>query len=166
MTCWKWRAVDVIVLAAAETACVWRTANHARAASHSSWGTVLTLFRLNLLKLPSPCLIHHSAVRQSPRHSRTLSCSSPELLSSPCPSVPNTSVPAETSPRWDAPDNLFELPSFSPAVEPTFTWGSYDSAAFIHSLNAIYDEVVHWKLNLFKVPYLWHIRPGARVTYV
>ena len=94
-----------------------------------------------------------SSPGESSPFSYTMSCSSPELLSSPCPSVPNTSVPAETSPCWDAPDKLFELPSFSPAAEPTFTWGSYDSATFIHSLNAIYDEVVHWKLNLFKVPY-------------
>ena len=39
-------------------------------------------------------------------------------------------------------------------AEPTFSWGSCVSAtAFANSLNATYDEVVHWKPNFFKVPF-------------
>ena len=35
----------------------------------------------------------------------------------------------------------------------SFTWGSFDSGTLINSLNAAYDEVVHWKPNFFKDPY-------------
>ena len=34
-----------------------------------------------------------------------------------------------------------------------FTWGEYDSEHFTDTLNAAYAEAVHWKMNLFKVPY-------------
>ena len=45
-----------------------------------------------------------------------------------------------------------ELPQFTPMANPIFTWGSHSSESFIHSLNATYAEVVHWKINSFKVP--------------
>lgn len=56
---------------------------------------------------------------------------------------------------WDSaifrcPWNFSELPAFSPATEPTFMWGSCDTTTFT---NSAYDEVVHWKLNLFEVPF-------------
>ena len=44
-----------------------------------------------------------------------------------------------------------ELPQFTPMANPIFTWGS-QSESFIHSLNATYTEVVHWKMNSFKIP--------------
>lgn len=33
-----------------------------------------------------------------------------------------------------------------------FTWGPHDSDSFYKSLKTAYKEVVHWKLNCFKVP--------------
>ena len=33
---------------------------------------------------------------------------------------------------------------------PIFTWGELDSTSFTNSAN---DEAVHWKMNLFRVPY-------------
>ena len=50
------------------------------------------------------------------------------------------------------PGSTTELPTFSLDKVPTFTWGSCDSVTFINSLNAAYNEVVHWRPNLFKVP--------------
>ena len=38
-------------------------------------------------------------------------------------------------------------------ADPVFTWGEYDSGHFSDTINAAYAEVVHWKLNLFKVPF-------------
>ena len=38
-------------------------------------------------------------------------------------------------------------------ADPVFTWGEHDSEQFIDILNSAYVEAVHWKLNLFKVPY-------------
>ena len=46
-----------------------------------------------------------------------------------------------------------ELPNCMPIVDPTFTWSCHKSTTFITSLNAAYNEVVHWRPNLFRVPY-------------
>ena len=43
------------------------------------------------------------------------------------------------------------LPPFW-SSEPTFSWGDMDGETFSCALNGIYDETVHWKRNLFKVP--------------
>ena len=36
---------------------------------------------------------------------------------------------------------------------PVFTWGEYEAAEFMEALKSTYDEAIHWKINLFKVPY-------------
>ena len=38
-------------------------------------------------------------------------------------------------------------------ADPVFTWGELDSTQFTDNLNAAFAEAVHWKMNLFKVPY-------------
>ena len=38
-------------------------------------------------------------------------------------------------------------------ADPVFTWGEHDATQFTNTVNAAYAEAVHWKLNLFKVPY-------------
>ena len=38
-------------------------------------------------------------------------------------------------------------------ADPTFYWGEYEAPHFINMLNATYDETIHWRLNLFKIPY-------------
>ena len=45
------------------------------------------------------------------------------------------------------------LPQFTPMADPVFTWGELDSTQFTDNLNAAFAEAVHWKMNLFKVPY-------------
>ena len=40
-----------------------------------------------------------------------------------------------------------------PAVEPNFSGGSHSSYDFVSIINAAYNEVIHWKGNLFSVPY-------------
>lgn len=52
-----------------------------------------------------------------------------------------------------APEKTTMLPQFTPIADPVCTWGEYDSEHFSDSLNAAYAEVVHWKINYFKVPY-------------
>ena len=54
-------------------------------------------------------------------------------------------------------DNLFQnpshyLPDFVPSTNPVFTWGSVDSDTFCHSLESAYTEVVHWRINCYKIP--------------
>ena len=59
----------------------------------------------------------------------------------------------ETLPCRPASGSSIELPTFSPVNESTFTWGSCDSTTFTNSLNAAYDEAVHRRPSLFKVPF-------------
>ena len=44
------------------------------------------------------------------------------------------------------------LPNFSPMQDPTFVWGNCDGNTVCSHLNTCYNEVIHWKRNLFKVP--------------
>lgn len=64
--------------------------------------------------------------------------------------IPET--PPFSSPTH-APEDDFALPHFTPMADPVFTWGEYDSTVFTTTLNIAYAEAVHWKMNLFKVPY-------------
>ena len=38
-------------------------------------------------------------------------------------------------------------------ADPVFTWGEHDATQFTDTANAAYAEAVHWRMNLFKVPY-------------
>ena len=48
--------------------------------------------------------------------------------------------------------SAFQLPSFPPAESKSFCWGERDGASVAHSIQQCYDEVVHWRRNVFKVP--------------
>ena len=46
-----------------------------------------------------------------------------------------------------------DLPSFTLVPEVEFRWGEIeDGRNFACALNRVYDEIVKWKINLFKVP--------------
>ena len=45
------------------------------------------------------------------------------------------------------------LPPFTPMADPVFSWGELDSVHFVDTLTAACNEAIHWKPNLFKVPY-------------
>ena len=45
-----------------------------------------------------------------------------------------------------------QLPTFQPTSMPVFSWGNHNAEDFSHALEASYSEVVHWRLNSFKVP--------------
>ena len=86
----------------------------------------------------------------SPRLSPLL-LSSPEHHSDTCVA---TVAATPVTPLYDsAPEKVLELPGFLPATVPAFTWGSCDSTIFTNLLNDAYREVVHWRPNLFKVPF-------------
>ena len=52
-----------------------------------------------------------------------------------------------------ATEATLSLPPFTPMAIPTFCWGKYEATHFIDLLNTTYKEAIHWKLNLFKIPY-------------
>ena len=45
------------------------------------------------------------------------------------------------------------LPEFTPMAVASFNWGPLNAEAFTGSLNSAYSEIVHWRPNLFTVPY-------------
>ena len=44
------------------------------------------------------------------------------------------------------------LPPCESLIDPFFVWGSTDSSSIFLSITAAFEEVVHWKGNLFSVP--------------
>ena len=71
-------------------------------------------------------------------------------------SIPETQAPRMPSlseTRLDLEQDVEDLPPFTPVREPDFRWGEVgDGRNFACALNRIYDEIVQWKRNLFKVP--------------
>ena len=46
----------------------------------------------------------------------------------------------------------FSLPSFRPALGADYTWGELSGQVFTNLIEEAYSQIVHWRLNLFKVP--------------
>ncbi len=75
------------------------------------------------------------------------------------PSTTRLDVTDEVLPQGNTPDSSFRppsgmsLPPFTTAADPVFTWGEHDATLFIESLTTTYLEAIHWKINLFKIPY-------------
>ena len=59
----------------------------------------------------------------------------------------------ESSPDQSEGSPISALPVFEPMVSPTFTWGERDSESTIASIESAYSEVMHWKKQLFPVPW-------------
>lgn len=46
-----------------------------------------------------------------------------------------------------------DLPEFSKLPDPqNFFWGTRDGPSFTQDINDAYDEIVHWRRNIFKIP--------------
>ena len=102
--------------------------------------------------------------RLSPSLSTGLGHSSSSLLSTQnmmtIPETPTASIAGETVPLDDnAPQSSDEVrlgvnvtwtfPSLQP---PNYTWGSCSGEDFCTNINVAYEEVIHWRRNLFQVP--------------
>ena len=116
---------------------------------------------------PAPSASEDMAPQPSPTPNRKVS----ETAQTPVTDTPITTRETSTifhtaSPEADnpvslsntsltcAPENVPELPQFTAMADPVFTqWGECDSVCFVNKLNAAYKEAVHWRPNLFKVPY-------------
>ena len=44
------------------------------------------------------------------------------------------------------------LPPFDSMSTPSFVWGEVDGDSFLHSVACCYDEVIHWRKILFRLP--------------
>ena len=47
---------------------------------------------------------------------------------------------------------IIPLPAHRELTEPLFTWGSLDGPTCLSLINEVYDVVVHWRFNLFRLP--------------
>ena len=45
------------------------------------------------------------------------------------------------------------LPAYLSADSPNFTWGSLDGSEFCKQISTAYDQIAHWRNNLFMVPF-------------
>ena len=45
-----------------------------------------------------------------------------------------------------------DLPDYTPVVPPKFRWGNIDGAEFARAIRMAYDEVAHWRRNVFLLP--------------
>ena len=64
-------------------------------------------------------------------------------------------TPSNVTPSLSATANdstIADLPQFTPLSTPNFRWADMDGEAFSHSVDRGYEEIVHWRRNLFKVP--------------
>lgn len=78
-----------------------------------------------------------------------------DVLSSSAPNLSSSdSSRGETPALANLPESLSTrtLPMFTPANEVSFTWGSVNCQDFCHSLEATYQEIVHWRSNCFTIP--------------
>ena len=44
------------------------------------------------------------------------------------------------------------LSAFRPAEQPNFRWGAKEGVDFAHAVRVAYEEVVHWRRNVFLLP--------------
>ena len=66
----------------------------------------------------------------------------------------NTLIPISAHPSCQSsPTQLCPLPLPTPTANPSFFWDEYDSTSIIASMSEAYSEVVHWRRNIFTVPF-------------
>ena len=69
------------------------------------------------------------------------------------PETQETRMPSQSETQLDLEQDIEDLPTFTPVPEPDFRWGeAKEGRSFACALNRVYDEIVQWKRNLFKVP--------------
>ena len=80
------------------------------------------------------------------------------------PSQPlSTSVEAIPPSTGNTTEDINELPAYTLSRTANFIWGAEDGESLAQSVNAIYDEVVHWKLNLTSLLQVgWPVSDGMK----
>ena len=62
------------------------------------------------------------------------------------PDVESVTTPTVNDPPAD------HFPTYPQVNSPCFKWGNIDGIMFQNAINCAYNEVVHWRHNIFKVP--------------
>ena len=66
-------------------------------------------------------------------------------------SAESTTIDTATADTPSSPE-VRPLPSFDSMSAPSFVWGEVDGDSFFHSVTCCYDEVIHWRKILFRIP--------------
>lgn len=100
--------------------------------------------------------------KQPPSASDSVTAQGRESLSQPTAqlSLPSVTSPAvadtasQATPLWSGPtpSSAHLLPPPKLLASPTFKWGEHDASSYSTSLSFAYQEVVHWRRNLFRAP--------------
>ena len=77
----------------------------------------------------------------------TTTTTTTSAVSKPRP-IPHTTEIADSGKTTSA----YDLPPFSKRSECVFLWEDIDGETFSHTIQCCYDELVHWKKDLFKIP--------------
>ena len=109
----------------------------------------------------TPALTSSISTTTSPSESHlneTLRCS-PDSESLSRQAAPASQLPAalpnSESPELlntSTPDAQPQIPSHDHLADPSFVWGSVTASSFSTNISKAYNEIVHWKGNLFSVP--------------
>ena len=68
------------------------------------------------------------------------------------PETQETRMLFQSETQLDLEQDIEDLPTFTPVPEPDFRWGEVkEGRSFACAVNRIYDKIVQWKRNLFKV---------------
>jgi hypothetical protein len=67
--------------------------------------------------------------------------------------TPAISAMKSSDPAHINPSSTTELPVYNSMCATPFTWGKKDAVSFEMSLNQAYEEVVHWRKNVFEIPH-------------
>ena len=95
----------------------------------------------------SPTISEHSETHESTGENNTVT--SPEIIFNHETTNEEPRGNHEGS-QENSPD--LSLPPYPQVHESSFTWGNVDGNMFTHLITCCYNEVVHWKRNLFKIP--------------
>ena len=75
----------------------------------------------------------------------------PEILNSMADGSPDDQYQA-LSEETVIINGLERLPPIIPMQSPVFRWKEVEGEEFVQAIESCYEEVVHWKRNLYKVP--------------
>ena len=92
---------------------------------------------------------HVDCVGLSKAQGKHMECNGETFICPECMSADVLSTNGVATPSSSA----VQLPSYCVLSAPSFMWSDVEGADFVQQISSAYDTVVHWKRNLFLVPF-------------
>ena len=80
----------------------------------------------------------------------TMNTQEPTPINAPNVTIPNNSESSEVN---TAETIIPTMPCCQHTNEPNFMWGTVDGTSFSKAINSAYYQAIHWRHNLFQVPW-------------